>query len=125
MQRKKRGDRQAAPAISGCLVKQKKEQDAVQRMKKHAGGVVSRGVQAEELAVGHVREPGQRSPNTHVERGRGKRPASVLPGKPGANVRIRRDIQGIVVLHKVALKGIEVSGQSNGGEQHGQKPGWQ
>ena len=68
------------------------------RMEKHVDGVGARRVQAENLAIEGMREPGDRVP---VRRFRGvKGPNDGVPGESGTNLGIVGNVRDVVVIKK-------------------------
>jgi hypothetical protein len=67
-------------------------------MEKHVDGMGAGWVQAENLAIESMREPGDRVP---VRRFRGvESPNDGVPGEPGTNVEIVGDMELVVVIEK-------------------------
>ena len=79
-----------------------KEQNRIGRVQQQAGGVMPARVQAEELAIEHVREPGERMP---VGGPRGhKRPPDVLRRQSAPHMRIFRDVILVVLGDEIVFE---------------------
>lgn len=84
-------------------------------MKENVDEVMPGWTQTEELAVGHVRDPGQRMPVVGVT-GRFERPNDVRPGQAAFDVRVVQDVIGVVVVQKTVPKDREIDGKSPRGQ---------
>ena len=98
MPREQRGDEGAWPDFSRQPEQKREKQRRVHRVKQDADEVVCAGIQAEELAVGHVRNPGERMPVAGVKGG--ERPAEVRPVQAVFDERIFGDVVGVVIVDK-------------------------
>ena len=95
MKREKRGRERARPARPGHPLQDPEEQDAVCGVQEQARQMMEARVQAEELAIEHVREPGQRVPVGRVAGREG--PPHPLETEPRSDVEIFDDVLRIVV----------------------------
>ena len=71
--------------------------------------MVPAGIKAEELAIRHVRQPGQRVPIariTDVES-----PAAGFEGQPRVDVGIADDVLVVIIIDKIAMEGRPIQGQ--------------
>ena len=98
MQSEKRGDREAAPSQARGTLQNQKQEHRVGGMEKHVDGVLTRRVQAENLAIESMREPGDRVP---VRRFRGlKSPNHGVPAESGTDLGIVGNVNRVVVIEK-------------------------
>src|SRR5437899_2621187 len=88
-------------------------------MEQNAYEMVHRGLLAEELAIQHVRKPGNGVPITGMA-GR-ERPLNIFPIQTALNVRIGRDIIRIVVIDEVVSESGQVNGESQYREQEAEQ----
>src|SRR5256885_15264166 len=92
-------DRGAAPLGASQPPQYEKEEQSVGDVQQHAGEVMARRMQVKELAIGHVREPGQGMPIAGVKSLEG--PEQSLSGESGPHVRVLGDVLLIVVIEKL------------------------
>lgn len=78
-------------------------------MKSDIDHVRAAGVQPEQLAVGHVREPGQRMPIIRVTVH--ERPFDARPGQSFPDHRILIDVTVVVVSHEIVMPRGPIDGQ--------------
>src|SRR5205814_5901876 len=80
--------------------------------------VVARGVEAEELAIEHVRQPGQRVPVGRLQGGEG--PGHRLRVQTRLDVGVAEDVLVVVVVHEaVAVNGgVHDQGDHGQGQRH-------
>ena len=103
MQSEERGDRQAAPSQARGTLQNQKQEHRVGRMEKYVGGMVAVRLQAENLAIESIRQPGHRVP---VQSVRGaKSPKGGVPGESGPNLGIVRNVNLVVVIEKGSASG--------------------
>src|SRR5438552_17104707 len=84
-------------------------------MQQQAGQVMARWVQAEKLAIQHVRKPGHGMPVAGMA---AKRPKQGLGGQASAHVGILGYIFLVIIVEKAVAKGGQVKGQR--GQDQGQ-----
>ena len=130
VQCEQRGHNHAAPDCAGDLIQEQKKKNCVGDVEQNADEMVHRGVLAEELAIEHVREPGERVPIAGVASGEG--PFDVFPFQAALNVRVGGDVIRIVVIDKVVAKSVEVNREGDKRKQQAEQgdgtelfgPGW-
>lgn len=121
MKGKESGGQGAAPESAGDAFEEKEEQDGVGRMQEQAGEMMAGRAQLVELAIGHVREPGQGQPVAGA--GGGEGPFHAGPGQALLNERVVGDIDVVVEIDEAALQGGPKSGQDGASQQQGNGPG--
>ena len=95
MQREERRDDRAPPSGSGDAFEEQEEEQAVRNMNERIDEQMPAGIETKELAIQHVRKPGQRVPVGGVKRGES-------PGNPGQREPARDD--GIVPDVEVVIE---------------------
>jgi hypothetical protein len=91
----------APPDRARQSVKQDKKQSTIDAMKQDVDEVMCSGIQAEELAIEHVGQPGDRVPIKRMSID--ERPNDSPPGQTGADSWIVEDVIVIVVLNEVEV----------------------
>lgn len=81
-----------------------------------AGAAELAGQHAEELAVGHVGNPGERVPVGGVAEIEG--PFETFPREAGADVGVEGDVVGIIDVEQREMGGLPIDGEG-GGDQRG------
>ena len=84
-------------------------------MKQNADEMMHRGLLAEELAIQHMRKPGDGMPITRVTGC--ECPLNILPIQTALNVRIGGDVIRIVVIDEIVLQRRRVDRESHKGKQ--------
>ena len=110
-----RGDEHARPQFTREPEQQEEKQNHIRRVKQHVDEMVRAGVEAEEFAVRHVREPGERMPVARVTGG--ERPFDSRPRQSFLHDGIFRDVILIVVIHKTVARRRQISQQRDECEQ--------
>ena len=90
-------------------------------MKKKASGMVSPWMQAEELDIGHMGNPGDWMPVGH--NGRPESPGGIRGRQTRLNMDILQDIAVVVVMEEPIRKRRPVGKQSYGDQKKGKQPG--
>src|SRR5207253_3379737 len=80
--------------------------------------MMTRGIQAEQLAIEHVGDPSERVPVGNIESS--ERPTNVLERQAGLNVRIEGDVRIVIVVNESIAGGGIVERQGAGDEQQNQ-----
>ena len=110
----------ALPEGSGHRPEDEKEEQGVYGVQKEAHQVVAPRVQAEELNVGHVRQPRERVPVVDV--GGGKGPHEAVHGQPPPDDRVIGDIVVVVEADEAVIDHRAVDDQrqthDNGADQN-------
>ena len=99
---KKGGDEGAAPAGAGHAAQDGEKQQRVGEVQSQAGRMMAAGIECEQLAIEHVREPGQRMPISGM-RGR-ECPAEARQGQALAHHQVIGDVFGVVIIDETAVK---------------------
>ena len=73
------------------------------------------GIEAVELAIELVREPGDRMPVARVAGGEG--PANILAGQPGMDPGIVRDVLGVIVVVEFETGDRPIQDEGDEGEK--------
>ncbi len=120
MQRKERGDDGAAPEKAGGGAEQVKKKNDIERMKRKAGGMMSGGMQAEELDVGHVGDPGERMPVGHD--GGAERPDDVVEREAGLQKAILGNVAVVVVIDETVGEGGPVGKDGDRDQEKREQP---
>ena len=98
MQSEERSHHQAAPSQARSTLQNQKQKHRIRRMEKDVDDMGALRVQAENLAIESMREPGDRVP---VRRFRSmKSPNEGVPGESGTNLGIIGDIYDVVKIEK-------------------------
>ena len=101
MQAEEQGDNKTPAGGAGAAPQNHEDQQRVQRVQQQAGQVVAPGRRPENLAIEHVRDPGQGMPIGRI--GARESPSEALPGYPLLHPRIGGDVVGIIVADKPAI----------------------
>ncbi len=80
-------------------------------MEKHVGDVVPPALQPEELAIQHVRQPGEREPVGGVARR--ERPLNALERDALAHVGIAGNGIGVVEIDEIEMPDLAIHGESD------------
>ena len=106
MNGKERGHQRAAPDRSGHGAENYKDKNRVRSMEEHTRQVVPSRLQTEQLAIEHVRHPGERMPvgNRHCCEG----PSNVAPGQTLVNARILPDVSAVIIVDEIMLERLQV-----------------
>jgi hypothetical protein len=110
------GNKGAAPVRAGHLLEQAKEQQRVEGVEKKIGGMVSGGVEAVELAIEHVGEPGQRMPVAGVAGG--KSPTPALQAETALDHEVLSHIVRVVEVKELAVADLPVGAYGGDREQN-------
>ena len=108
MPRKQRRYRRTPPRRFGHAVQNQEQEHRGGDVQQNAGQVMSPGSGCVDLAVQHVRQPGQRMP---VARVKTKRPDQASPSQAGLHQRIIRHILLIIILNKTVTQRRQVKHQ--------------
>src|SRR5579872_431610 len=95
MQAEECADEEAPPESPGHEDEDVKEKGGIERMKQSIRQVVAPRAQAVHLTIGHVGKPRDRMPVGGFRALEG--PSEVGPADPGHDMRVLRDIRGLVV----------------------------
>ena len=96
----------AAPDRSGHGAESYKDKNCVRSMEENTRQVVPSRSQTEQLAIEHVRHPGERMPVGNRHRCEG--PSNVAPGQTLMNARILPDVSAVIIVNKFMLERLQV-----------------
>src|ERR1700733_2576707 len=114
MQRKQRGDHQAAPAESSCTLQEQKKQNSVGGVQDDATVVMTNRIQPEQLAVERMGQPGQRMPIRLIVSC--ESPLDRVPGEARAYVLILENVAFVVVVDEAVVGHGVVDGEDDCGQ---------
>ncbi len=115
VQGKQRGHAQTAPGKSGRPLQQQKKEHSIGRMQQKIYVVMAGGIEAKELAVQGVRQPGQRMP-VSVAKG-GERPLHGIPCQAAMDLGIFQDIRRVIKVDELVMDDGTVESESGRDQQ--------
>ena len=115
MQREQGSDKRATHRSVGELREHKEKKNGIGQMEGQADQVLRPRVRPKDLAVQHVREPGERMPITGVTAG--KCPRNIFQIQAAQDVRIGSDIIRIIVINEIVPTHRQVNGEGKECEQ--------
>ena len=119
MPREERGHYEARPEGTGGGAQEDEEQHRSERVQQDAPEVMAARVEAEELDVDHVGDPGERLPVEVADVGEG--PREPLAREPPQHVLVLRHVARVVVVDEVPEEGAPVDGEGDADQdQEGQ-----
>ena len=101
MQCKQRAHHQTGPGESGRLPQQQEQQHSIDRMQQKIGVVMAQGIEAKELAVHGMRQPGQRVPVSLVKSR--ERPLHGVPSEAALHLGIFQDIGRVIKVDEPVM----------------------
>jgi hypothetical protein len=101
MQREQGSDERAPPHGTGHPIQHQQQKEGVREMQRQARQMMPARIQAEELHVDHVRDPGHRSARRVV--GMPKCPGKVVEREPARDVRVVDDEFAIVEVDELRV----------------------
>ena len=118
MDGKERGNERRRAERARHARQRREQRQRAARVDDDVGPVVTGRVEAEQLAVQHVRDPRERMPVGGVA-GR-HRPADVLEADAAPHVAVLAHVVGVVVVHELVEPRRGVDGENGGHEQDGE-----
>ena len=104
MNRENSGDERARPNTVSYLCEQQEKQDRCNAMPEHVHQMLCARIQAEHLAIEHVRNRSERMPvlGMHVR----ERPRDSVPAEPRSHVRVVVNVKRIVIVDELMMKSL-------------------
>ena len=112
-----RSDKRRRPQGIREPQQQRKQQRGVGRVEQHVDEMMRAGIGAEQFAIQHVREPGERMPVRRVETR--ERPAEAVPRQAGQHGMIFGDVFLVVEIHEAVMHDRQINHQRGEREQQG------
>jgi uncharacterized protein YoaH (UPF0181 family) len=107
-------DKSARPKAGCHLLKHEKQQNNRNRVQQQIDEMMAAGLEAEQLAIEHVRERGERVPVARMRVG--ERPGNVTERKASAYGRVVSDINWIIEINEVVAKRLREDEPGNRNE---------
>jgi len=117
MQTEESGHQRAWPQGTRHQVKHPEKKHSVSHMDHQTGDMMSGGLQAKKLAVCHVRDPGERMPESSLQCR--QRPSNIGPAQATLNSKVVQDVQIVIQIDKPVFPDGRVHNQG----RHDQKQG--
>ena len=116
MEGEERRDDRAAPCGSGDSLKKQEKKQGVRDMDQHVHEQVPAGIQTKELAVQHMREPGERMPVGGVKRGEG--PGNSVQRQAAGDHGIVPDVKRVIEIDELVTDDLAVNRERDHGQGH-------
>jgi len=114
------GDEGTAPGGTGHGLEDEEEEDRDGGVEEEIGQVVAAGVEPIELAIGHMRNPGERMP---VEGpAMGESPADPLEAQSPVHLGVPGDVGVVVEIDEIVAEGLRVDQEDGGGQGEADDP---
>ena len=113
VQGEKSGNEDTAPLSCGNPIQEQEEQERVGNVKEEIGKVMTSRVQAIEVIIYHVGNPGKGMPTTKVTRS--ESPTDTVPGHPDLNMKVLGDVIVVIKVDELVMGNGPIAEQRNEG----------
>src|SRR3954471_5977140 len=115
MDRKKRCYQRSRPERAGHLPEKEEQQDCVEGVDENAGEMMPPRIQTVELAIDHVRDPGEGMPVRRMEMG--ESPKNAFESQAARDLGVLRHVFEVVVVNEAVIQRLAKHDPGQNGER--------